>query len=242
MMFARAKDTALRIVVWNVRMALSRKWPFLCALKPDLAILPEVSKALPAPTDHAVWIGKNRNKGLGIVSFGSYTVSRSRSYDTSLEWVAPIRVEGPIPFFLLAVWTTKVTGGQAYTQAHQGFIRYRRRMMERPTVVAGDFNTHWPGAFENIESSASADLGLVSAYHSYYDVGPGEESGTTLYWHGNPKSLLYHFDYCLIPRAWARHVGSVRIGSYAEWIETGLSDHVPLVVDIRKGVRRSLKR
>ncbi len=242
MRIRRAKDSALRIVVWNVRMGLSRKWTFLCGLKPDVAILPEVGKILPAPADHAVWVGRNPNKGLGVVSFGPYTVSRDRSYDPSLEWIAPIRVDGPLPFFLLAVWTTYVTGGQAYRQAHQGFVRYRRRMMQGPTVVAGDFNTHWPGAFAHIEPSSSTGLDLVSAYHSHYEVEPGEESETTLYWRGSPKSLLYHFDYCLIPRAWDQHLGAVRLGSFADWIKTGLSDHVPLVVDIRKGASRSLQR
>jgi hypothetical protein len=96
MRIRRAKDSALRIVVWNMRMGLSRKWSFLCDLKPDVAILPEVGKILPTPIDHGVWVGSNPNKGLGVVSFGPHTIARDCSYDDSLEWVAPIRVDGPL--------------------------------------------------------------------------------------------------------------------------------------------------
>ena len=233
----RSKNSALRIVVWNVRMGLSRKWTILSDLKPDIAILPEVSSALPTEADHGVWIGSNPTKGLGVVSFGPYTVSRAPSYDESLRWIAPVRVNGPVPFFLLAVWTTYVKGGQAYRQADQAVRIYRREIGRGPTVVAGDFNTYWPGAFASAKSSIETGLDLISAYHYYYDVRPGREWESTLYYRGNPKSLIYHYDYCLVPQAWAEQLHSVRLGKVADWIKTGLSDHVPLVVDIRKGNR-----
>jgi hypothetical protein len=108
-------------------------------------------------------------------------------------------------------------------------------------VVAGDFNRQWLDVFAKVRPSSSAGLDLVSAYHSYYGDELGDEQETTLYFRSNPKSLLYHFDYCLIPRAWAKHLGSVRLGLFADWVQTGLSDHVPLVVDIRKGIRRTLQ-
>jgi hypothetical protein len=57
----------------------------------------------------------------------------------------------------------------------------------------------------------------------------------TLYWRGSPKGgpkKTYHIDYAFIPDAWLDRLDNVSLGCSDEWVRSGLSDHVPLIVDI----------
>ena len=82
------------------------KMDALLRLKPDVAIIPESARpaTLAAKTAQSmtrmVWIGDQPNNGLGVLSFGDYWVEVCREYDARLEWIAPVVVEGPNPFFL----------------------------------------------------------------------------------------------------------------------------------------------
>ena len=42
----------------------------------------------------------------------------------------------------------------------------------------------------------------------------------------------YHVDYCFLPREWSSYLGEVKTGTFDDWVGAGLSDHVPLIVDV----------
>jgi len=42
----------------------------------------------------------------------------------------------------------------------------------------------------------------------------------------------YHIDYIFVPEAWEAGLLDVEVGSHADWVASGLSDHVPIVVDL----------
>jgi hypothetical protein len=42
----------------------------------------------------------------------------------------------------------------------------------------------------------------------------------------------YYIDYCFIPDEWTNSILNVAVGDFEDWVGRGLSDHVPLVVDI----------
>jgi exodeoxyribonuclease III len=42
----------------------------------------------------------------------------------------------------------------------------------------------------------------------------------------------YHIDYIFLPTQWLGHVRELDIGTFEDWCGSGLSDHVPIVVDI----------
>ncbi len=88
-------------------MAFARKQDHLLKLKPDVAVIPECESDIGAAAGCWSWVGDKMNprKGLGVVSYGDYLVSRiSPVHDLSLRWIAPIAVTGPHAFFLLAIW------------------------------------------------------------------------------------------------------------------------------------------
>ena len=91
-------------------MAVHRKFDALESLRPDVAIIPEcanpetLSKMLGCPVPSMAWVGVNPTKGLGVFGFGDYTVGLDPSFDPRLQWIAPVNVTGPHPFFLLGAW------------------------------------------------------------------------------------------------------------------------------------------
>lgn len=112
-------------------------------------------------------------------------------------------------------------------------------MLERPAVVAGDLNDNviWdkPGWRHNysVKARIMERRGLVSAYHTIRGEVPGMEITPTHYWRDRKKDgPTYHIDYVFIPSLWITRVKELRLGTFEEWCGSGLSDHVPIVVDI----------
>ncbi len=243
----------MRLVAWNCNMALHRKLAALRALRPDVAVLPECASPQrlaerlgAASLDCSMaWIGANRDKGLAVLGFNGYRVRLvEETYRRSLRFIAPVRIEGPTPFNLLAVWAQNFSDG-VRRKRQPGPLRlaltrdYRDFLSQGPAVVAGDFNNNifWdkPGYRAN-HAHAVALLeryGLVSAYHHARGEAQGAEAEPTHYWRDRRKDgPTYHIDYVFLPRVWAADLREVSVGSFESWCGNGLSDHVPVVVEV----------
>jgi exonuclease III len=78
-----------------------------------------------------------------------------------------------------------------------------------------------------------ASLGLLSAYHKFHGEQQGGESRPPLYWRDRRKDgPTYHIDYVFLPDPWIRKVKELRLGRFEDWCGAGLSDHVPVIVDV----------
>ena len=242
----------MRIVVWNCgRKLAGKKLKALENLEPDLAIVAECAspdrlwgkQPLLAPIPMQ-WIGDDENRGLGILAFNGYRVLRCREDQPELRWMLPVEVRGPVEFHLLAVWAmpqraSKSVSEELGVQPLQGVERYRKFLSAVPAVVAGDFHNnigsdHGIKAVNHIRLAAGLErLGLASAYHVGQSELHGKETQPTFY---EPKRTSdgprYHVDYCFLPLEWCSHLRQVELGSFETWVGSGLSDHVPLVVDL----------
>ena len=246
-----SEEPVMRLVSWNCRMALQRKLPALLTLNPDIAILPEAGDTAHVPlslddprSSTYLWTGRNRSKGLGVLARDPYRIELACAVEERLEWILPIRVTGPVDFVLLAVWamnhraTNKYPDGNQDRQALQALDVYADLLAEAPVVVAGDFNNAvlWdrPGNSGNFANMVEAltNRGLVSAYHQAKSIVLGEEADPTLYWRSQGiEGRTYHIDYCFVPEAWSDNTRA-EVGSHTDWVGSGLSDHVPVVVDV----------
>jgi exodeoxyribonuclease III len=241
----------MRLVTWNCSMALHRKFGAMLSLNPDIAVvsecaapkrLRELAASLGLPAD-AVWVGDNPNKGLAVFAFNGYSVRLADPFHPNLRHIAPVRVSGPVACNLLAVWAQNASGG--VNRKHQlgplrrALTKYREFLAERPSIVAGDFNNnvywHRPGWRINHGNAVAIleQLGLASAYHMVRGERQGEETVPTLYWRDRKKhGPTYHIDYVFVPAQWIGHVREFVVGTFEDWCGAGLSDHVPIVVDI----------
>jgi exodeoxyribonuclease III len=245
--------TRLRIVVWNCNKGLHSKYEKLLALQPDVAVIPECAdmhilrKKAPhfLPTS-ALWIGDDHQKGLGVFTFGPYHAEQSGTYRNAFPHISPIRIRGPTDFNLLAVWACHAHKNSY--EARQGPLMramdaYRTFIQDGPTVVAGDFNDNvlWdkPKRVNNHGANVRAltSFGLRSAYHQCREIDQGQETEPTIYWRDRKiDGPRYHIDYCFVPEYWINEGLAVEVGGYQEWVGRGLSDHVPLVVDVNPHV------
>jgi len=81
------------------------------------------------------------------------------------------------------------------------------------------------------EVRALARLGLVSAYHVSRGVAAGSEPEPTFYWRRRAADG-YHIDYVFMPEWWTNSTFHLSVGRFRDWVGRGLSDHVPLVLEV----------
>jgi exodeoxyribonuclease III len=74
---------------------------------------------------------------------------------------------------------------------------------------------------------------LGFAYHELHGEPQGSESVPTLYWRDRKKDgPTYHIDYVFLPSRLLARVRELTVGTYEDWCGIGLSDHVPILVDV----------
>ncbi len=232
-------------------MAFHRKVDAVLDLNPDIAVISECAKpeillergANAWMEGDPVWIGKNPNKGLGVFAFNDYSASLAEPWHPYLAHIAPVQIQGPTEFNILAVWAQNMSGG-TYRKGQSGPLRralsaYRDFLTNRPTIVAGDFNNNifWdkPGWRMNHQTVVDklSELGLVSAYHESMREAQGAETVPTHYWRDRKKDgPTYHIDYAFVPTTWMWMLKQFELGTFEDWCGNGFSDHVPLILDI----------
>jgi exodeoxyribonuclease-3 len=241
----------MRIVAWNCNMALDRKIEVLLALKPDIAIVSECAepdrlrfRRKPDWVESKpVWIGRNAHKGLAVFGFNGYAARIAEIYEPRFRYIAPVRISGPVDCNLLAVWAQNASAGITRKRQagplRRALAKYKEFISAGPGILAGDLNNNviWdkPGwrNNHNLAVAALASLGLLSAYHEFHGEQQGGESRPTLYWRDRRKDgPTYHIDYVFLPDPWIRKVKELRLGRFEDWCGAGLSDHVPVIVDV----------
>ena len=72
----------------------------------------------------------------------------------------------------------------------------------------------------------------VSKRTPFFSASGPAATKPTIYWQRKQRQA-FHIDHAFVPFAWCdRHGFRMAIGTFEDWVATGLSDHVPLVVDI----------
>ena len=217
---------------------MAKKLAALDALQPDIAVLAE-TLAPESESPQLRWFPSNASRlGIQVRSFGSYSLKRVKAVADLPNCVVPLRVDGPVRFNLLAVWTWPAP---SYPRAFlNGLAAYARLLRTGPTVVAGDFNGNpvfdqarprakwWTTGFSQLH-----EADLVSAYHECSGVAFGSERHATHHFLRKPERP-FHIDFCFVPRAWVQGGGMrVEVLHSADWY--ALSDHFPVVVDVDTG-------
>jgi len=225
----------MRIISWNVYRGECRtRAAELDTLEPDLAVLQECAKPSAPEDDCCRWFGDNPIQGVGVLAKDPWTLNPVPLSPDVPDSAYPVQMVGPGALNVLAVWTKK---RPTYVQALLGALdQYRSFLTSGPSIVLGDFNSHWQWDGNSSRANHSKlvevlreEFGLVSAYHAH-GAGclPGDEQAS-LYWRWKQESP-FHVDYCFVPEAWVSGIRAVEVGGDAEW--EGKSDHRPLIVDL----------
>lgn len=217
----------------------------MAALRPDVLVVQEVEKLegeLFLDGDRQptyLWrtpVGESI-RGLAVLSYSG--VELRPAFDEAHPTHGFYRFEArwrDLEFHVAGVWTFKSAGrGSSYRQAQEGVEKHADWLVQKPSIILGDFNTNacygdggvWQSLWERLEP-----LGFVSAYHHFFDQPFGAESRPT-YFHRGHEAEPWHVDYCFIPAAWKSSLRHVEVGDFASC--KGVSDHRPIVVDLDVG-------
>ena len=225
-------------------MAFRKKADIILTYKPDLLIIPECEHPdklkfnadTLKPTD-VLWFGHNKNKGLGIFSYGDYKFKLLDTYNPDFRMIIPIAVKNKrVKFNLYAIWAYNPNDpdGQYVTQVWKALKHYDKTLRKKKTILIGDFNSNtiWDKPRrEGNHSTVVTELekkGIHSVYHRHYNQKQGEEQHPTLYLYRH-KDKTYHIDYCFASEDIIGKLNTVEIGDYDSWCQH--SDHVPLIVN-----------
>lgn len=230
----------MRIATWNCQMRLDKKVDALLSLKPNVAVVPECSEksaiALREIGFNTLWFGSNPHKGLGIFCRAEWSLRALAQPDQ--KWIAPVMVDAPTPFTLIAVWACVAGEKRAdryIGQVYKALTAHPEWFDGHPVVLAGDLNSNKIWDAERAAGNHSDvvrlldERGLVSAYHEHFHEKQGEECRPTIYFRHH-EDKPYHIDYIFIPKEWAARLKTVEVGEFETWAK--LSDHCPVVVEL----------
>lgn len=231
----------MKIVTWNCNGAFRRKFSELEKRLPaDIYIIQECEDPNQSINiDYKswkgyVWIGDNKNKGLGIFYNESIKVKRLKWESQDYKYFLPIRINNQ--FDMLGCWCHKgVTGTYNYIGQLWNYLKLNSNHLDELFVV-GDFNANkiWDKKSRNWNFTNVVEIlechQIYSLYHVHENINFGVEEHPTLFLY-KKKEKPYHIDYCFGSESLIEEIKMVNIGDYNDWI--GLSDHMPLIASIK---------
>lgn len=256
----RVTRLPIRIVTWNCKLGLDRKWARLQDLAPDISIIQEcaspavlAARGLSLDPAATLWAAKSNarddNKGLGVFAHGgveirpaphwAQVVARWAEHPYRLDGLLPFEVVAPRRLNILAVWSfnNRDKPGRAKMPGPVlvGLEELRDWLLEAPSLVVGDFNNHvcWdrPGGQNSFARHIEA-FGRLGFRSAYHHLGGVAHGEETERTHQWRPSMTYHIDYAFAPQTLLEGA-RCRIEPLTEWCgKGGVSDHAPLILDI----------
>lgn len=148
-----------------------------------------------------------------------------------------MKVTGPVDFTVLAVWALGpnwVDGRLSYAAQMARVVAEVLPSILGSVVLAGDLTAPISSTAADARRHANtvsqlAARGLISAFTTARgETDPLTEP--TLY-HLRKFEQPFHIDHVFVPKDWTRGI-AVTVGTYADWVATERSDHVPIIVDM----------
>lgn len=237
----------MKIISWNCNGALRKKFQFIDELQADIYVIqecenPELAnhKEYSEWANNHLWIGDNKNKGLGIFAKNSIKLDRLNwSNDFSEHPIQTHNVKYFLPclvnnsFQLLGVWTHK---NNSPNFGYMGqFWKYLQNNLGKMNdiIITGDFNSNsiwdqWDRWWNHSDVVKTlSEKGINSVYHHNFKEEQGIESTPTFFLQ-RKKEKAYHIDYFFISDSF--NYKDFSVGEFEDWIE--ISDHVPISLRI----------
>lgn len=233
----------MRVLCWNVRGATDAKWEHITGLRPDVAVLAEVAQqprrlqaSLLEPAPAWQWVGLNPAKGLAVSAFGDRAETCGALAPAATgRWSVAARLGS---LTVLGIWSCPSASGGYATEVLRSLDAHARWLdPEADVIVAGDFNIDGAGALRRRSGAFSKvidrfqDLGLASVYHTVWQEPFGAESSPTYFHHRN-RARPFHIDFCFLSAPLLDRLRAVTVGKYEQWVDSGISDHVPLTIEL----------
>jgi exodeoxyribonuclease-3 len=232
----------VKLATWNCCGQFDTNLPHLLDLGVDVAVLCEARApaSWPATPDGRVVTGLSRRvwaeswKELAVVACDPWSVSLHEAAESAPAWTLPVRVSGPTPFTLVALWPVRFDGAPGYVAQIDGAVDWiEQNSADEPVVLAGDFNAPIASSQAQYDTVARRleALGLLDAYRVSRGLDTGEPPTEATYYHLRRREQPFHIDHLMLPATWT-DAAKVEVGDFDTWIASGRSDHVPLIAEV----------
>lgn len=226
----------MKLGTWNCRRALHRKRDAIDELQCSVLVIQECAERELAQFGEYRFKGPEQ-MGFAVVSFDGWSIAGSPD-DPHLPGMIFVRILNPSGEYVAdlgGVWALTGTEWKYDEQFAQILEFVRGRTSSVPLVIAGDLNASAQGpsvAPHGANVANAAALGLVSVYHHANQIEHGSEMAMTLRWVG-PGGIErgYHCDFVFASEELCNEATRFEVGDWGEWIESGRSDHAPVVAE-----------
>jgi len=233
----------IRILTWNCGGALRKKLNAFSNINADIFIIQECEDPERANDNiykawarKYLWIGDNKNKGLGVFTNEKWALEKYILGSNALRYFIPCRINNY--FNLIAVWA--MDNKENYDARYIGqvwlAIDFYMNLLSDAVLIIGDFNSNkiWDykdriGTHSDVVQKL-AEHRIDSFYHKYYEESQGEETQPTFYLHKNINKP-YHIDYIFGSEKFSNSIHSLTVGKPEKWL--AYSDHMPMFLEFK---------
>lgn len=233
----------MKILTWNCAGAFRKKFMLLAKFDADIVVVQECED--PGRTkdnnyrkwaSNYLWIGDNKNKGLGIFARDNVKLEKLDWDSGGLKYFIPCKINND--FNIVGAWCH---GANSPTFGYIGqlwkYLQLHKSKLGK-SVIVGDLNSNviwdkWDRWWNHSDVVRElCELKIESLYHKYFSEEQGKEIQPTFYLHRN-QHKPYHIDYVFGSAEVAASLALFAVGKSEPWLET--SDHMPvfcqLIVD-----------
>ncbi|MDQ6963238.1 MAG: hypothetical protein Q9M28_12050 [Mariprofundaceae bacterium] len=179
-----------------------------------------------------LWVGTNKNKGIGIFVKNGYSIESLDWNPEQLELFLPCRINNH--FNLIGVWTKQANSPtfEYIGQFWKYLQRFKMNMAQNKCLIIGDFNSNsiwnlWDRWWNHSDVVKELhDIEINSLYHQQHQEEQGKESLATLFMH-RKIDRPYHIDYMFADKYFLSKVTNLNVGEPKVWLQH--SDHMPLI-------------
>lgn len=231
----------MKIVTWNCNGAFRQKYPLLNKFDADVLVIQECEDPSRSTVeyrrwaDNYLWIGKNKNRGLGVFARKEHQLELLDWDAASLQLFLPVKINGSS--IMLAVWT-KQAGSKCFGyigQLWKYLQLHKEKLACDGAIICGDLNSNaiwhdhqcWWNHLDVVRELK--EINIHSLYHKYFIEHQGSETQPTLYMH-RKLERPYHIDYVFAHESVISRQYTVEVGNAAEWLEN--SDHMPVIATV----------
>jgi len=233
----------MKILTWNCNGGFRNKVEAISSAPADLYIIQECEDPTTVKkstveyqqiSQNHIWIGDNKNKGLGVFSGDSHLLNRldwNLDFDQSqLKWFLPFSVDHRLN--LVAVWAHRGCTGE-----FRYIGQFYKLLCNNPNKIAGnifigDFNSNKIWDYKRSEGDHSTcvrmleEQGIYSVYHRLREESQGKETVPTFLLQRN-KEKSYHIDYIFSSMSNIEKTKHFEVCNFDHWLQ--YSDHVPML-------------
>ena len=231
----------MKIISWNCNGALRKKFATLAPLNADVHIIqecedPEQTKdaAYKSWAENYIWIGRNKNKGVGIFAKESISLKKLPLDSEQLEYFLPCLINDT--YTVIGVWASYANSPTfGYIGQVWKYLQLHKDKLNTNTLLIGDFNSNtcwdkWDRWWNHSDVVKELDeIGMSSLYHNQHQQIQGAEIIPTFFMH---RKLIkpYHIDYAFISKSIINY-STITIGEPSKWLNE--SDHMPLLIELK---------